>query len=63
MKQPSYAVRVKAVKQSIEFMQAMQPPPAGTSLFGNIPPRQPIDRWDVVELARFLLGMDDEVTS
>lgn len=62
MKQPSYATRVKAVKESIELMHSMQPktPATVTTIFGNLPRLAPLERFEVVELARFLLGMDDE---
>lgn len=62
MKPPSYAVRVKAVKQSIELMHSMQPPTPVTVTTAFIgPPRPaPLERFEVVELARFLLGLDEE---
>jgi hypothetical protein len=54
-----YDVRVQAVRDATDLMLAMQPP-APQPIFGGAPAPRPLDRFEVVELARFLLGLDDE---
>ena len=56
---PGYTKRVKAVRKSIELMKEMQVrlPTAGP--FAGTPGTS-LERADVVELARFLLGLSEE---
>lgn len=60
-----YDARVKAVQDATALMCAMSEtrlPPGITVQVGASarPVTKPLDRFEVVELARFLLGLDDE---
>lgn len=59
-----YDARVRAIRDATLLMHAMQAPfvPDGPTVtyLPNVREHPPLDRFEVVELARFLLGLDDE---
>jgi hypothetical protein len=58
-----YDARIRAVQDATRLLFAMQDRPEGAGRSVYLPggPRwQPLDRFEVTELARFLLGLDDD---
>jgi hypothetical protein len=62
-----YDARIRAVQDATRLLFAMQDRPDSTSrtvpYLPSGPRYAPLDRFEVVELARFLLGIDDDDTT